>query len=400
MDSYDVVIIGGGPAGSACALYLLRTGLSVCVMEKLRFPRETICGEFLSSEAAHALQELGLLENYLALAPSVITTLCVHTPSGRNVETALPFTAYGMKRGRFDHFLLGSAASSGAALLQPAEAMGVRSIGNGYLVSYEHDGRTCEVFGQTIVAAIGKQSAIDGTVRELHARKNAAPDVRRHTLSHLNGVKVHIPRKHFNETNAHMIHIIADDRLYCGVNPVDEEMVTVCFLEHRIAGDEPPRARLRRLYEDNPAFRRLFTREFMSICERARVYGSGNIFFGTRRLVRDGVFMAGDAAGVIAPLAGDGMGMAFEGAHLLADVLQKKNGGICSAHAAESLYSREWTSRFRRRRFAARVIQSVLLNPTVRDAGLQLLLRIPSILPRLVRLTRSPAAPRGSRAAV
>ena len=58
----DVAIVGGGPAGSATALYLRRRGYDVCLFEKKGFPRETVCGEFLSNEVTESLTELGLMD--------------------------------------------------------------------------------------------------------------------------------------------------------------------------------------------------------------------------------------------------------------------------------------------------------------------------------------------------
>ncbi len=55
---YDVAVIGGGPAGSTAALYLSRKGFRTCIIEKHLFPRETLCGEFLSGEVIRIIEKI------------------------------------------------------------------------------------------------------------------------------------------------------------------------------------------------------------------------------------------------------------------------------------------------------------------------------------------------------
>lgn len=55
----DVVVVGGGPAGSAAAFWLARSGRSVILVEKKAYPREKACGDGLTPRAIHQLQEMG-----------------------------------------------------------------------------------------------------------------------------------------------------------------------------------------------------------------------------------------------------------------------------------------------------------------------------------------------------
>ena len=64
---FDVVIVGAGPSGSACAYWLAQAGWSVCLVEKKTFPREKTCGDGLTPRAVHQLADMGLtsqLEKY------------------------------------------------------------------------------------------------------------------------------------------------------------------------------------------------------------------------------------------------------------------------------------------------------------------------------------------------
>ena len=63
----DVLIIGGGPGGSAAAMFLLRQGINPVILEQEEFPRFHI-GESLTGEAAQVLRRLGLAEKMDAMA--------------------------------------------------------------------------------------------------------------------------------------------------------------------------------------------------------------------------------------------------------------------------------------------------------------------------------------------
>jgi len=60
MKPWEVVVIGGGPAGSAAALRLAQNGRSVLLLEKEPAAHDKVCGEFISSDAQRYLRELGL----------------------------------------------------------------------------------------------------------------------------------------------------------------------------------------------------------------------------------------------------------------------------------------------------------------------------------------------------
>ena len=77
----DVIVVGAGPAGAATAILLAEHGLSVRLLDRARFPRPKICGEYLSPEAPRLLDRLGALKAVDAVA-SPLTGMRITAPDG------------------------------------------------------------------------------------------------------------------------------------------------------------------------------------------------------------------------------------------------------------------------------------------------------------------------------
>src|SRR2546427_8613995 len=67
-ETYDALLIGGGPAGATAALMLARAGWKVAVLEKANFPRRKVCGEYLSPTNLALFRQLGMADEFLERA--------------------------------------------------------------------------------------------------------------------------------------------------------------------------------------------------------------------------------------------------------------------------------------------------------------------------------------------
>ena len=106
MDSCDVLIVGGGPAGSACAWALRNRGCDVVVMDKATFPRDKVCAGWITPAV---LEELRLDSHEYATGRVLqpITGFLTGTIGGATVLTDYDrVVSYGLRRCEFDHFLL------------------------------------------------------------------------------------------------------------------------------------------------------------------------------------------------------------------------------------------------------------------------------------------------------
>lgn len=124
-----VVIVGGGPAGSAAAIALARAGLRPLLIEREVVASEKVCGEFLAEDAARQLGRLGL--DVAALGAVPIRRALLGAGRAR-AEMPLPFAAWGLPRARLDAALLDAAAAAGAALHRGVAVAAAERDGTGW----------------------------------------------------------------------------------------------------------------------------------------------------------------------------------------------------------------------------------------------------------------------------
>ena len=132
MQTYDLIIVGGGPAGAAAALYAQRAGLAALLLDKQCFPRDKICGDALSGKTVAILHELGLFEEVCNLPGAAITRIVFGSPDAtaasidlsrydlRDALTGrvLPMEGFVIRRAVFDDFLFAKARAAAAHALE------------------------------------------------------------------------------------------------------------------------------------------------------------------------------------------------------------------------------------------------------------------------------------------
>ncbi len=122
-DQFDLIIVGGGPAGSTAALFAARQGLHVCLLDKARFPRDKICGDAISGKSMTVLKELGLLEEVQKLPHALVDSITfgnalhdvVTIPLLGDQQNGLP-PGLVVRRVVFDEFLLNRAKQAATVL--------------------------------------------------------------------------------------------------------------------------------------------------------------------------------------------------------------------------------------------------------------------------------------------
>jgi geranylgeranyl reductase family protein len=112
----DVLVVGAGPAGSACAQWLARQGWQVVLVDQHEFPRDKVCGDGLIPDSHHALQRLGVHDEVMAVAQAAAHVACI-APRGGRVD--VPGQLAVLPRRQLDDILKRAAERAGAAFFAP-----------------------------------------------------------------------------------------------------------------------------------------------------------------------------------------------------------------------------------------------------------------------------------------
>lgn len=375
--SSDVAIVGGGPAGSSLAILLRKHGFSVSVFEKKQFPREVLCGEFLSHEVTDFIKAVGLEKSFLSLNPNPIKSFTL-SGSHKIFTHNLTFTGYGLSRGAFDKLLLDHARSLGAGVFEQHEVTDIyRESGTSFLKG-NRNGKEFSASARYIIGAYGKQSFLDKNLSRKHFRLQTK----------YFGVKYHIPLTGLQAIQPGQIVIAAANNIYCGINVIEGGNASLCFLARSSKEITDRKSALRYLTQNNPLFSEIIEQTRLLTDDEPRVYGTGSIYFGAKNFSSDGVIFSGDSAQVIPPLAGDGIGMALENANMLSELIARLLDNSISEETFKHKYAAAFHKLFNRRLITAGFIQKLVFNGFLRNPGISLLNLFPSLYPVLERNTR------------
>jgi flavin-dependent dehydrogenase len=121
----------------------------------------------------------------------------------------------------------------------------------------------------------------------------------------------------------------------------------------------------------NPHLKETLREDFFESFDFRKVHGTGNLYLGRKSKAENGIIMIGDAAGVISPFTGDGIGMAFDSAKLAAGCLALRKQHKIKHDEISQIYGQLWNKMFNRRIRISKIIQYFLLKPSLQKLASQ-----------------------------
>ena len=331
----DVLIAGAGPAGSTAALVLARAGARVLIVDRETFPRDKLCGDTLNPGALALLEALNLkggpLEHARALRGMRVT-------GGRTGVTTMyedGKTARALSRRAFDSWLLEAAIHAGARFeggwivrdaivdLRPGRPI-VRGL---VIASRSSPEKRTRIPAVMTIAADGRRSTV---ARSAKLSRPSPPPRRWAFGAYLTGV----------DALGDVGEMHVQPGRYVGIAPMSESVANVCVVTGpRPEGRTPVDIMRHAIAANRRIASRFACAEFVTEVRVLGPLGVDAAASGT-----DGLLLAGDAAGFVDPITGDGVSLAIRGATLAAaEVLHTlETGDFAGAPGRLAAARRRW----------------------------------------------------------
>jgi geranylgeranyl reductase family protein len=178
-DRYDVIVVGAGPGGSAAAIILAQMGWKVLLLDKARFPRDKVCGDFISPRSQFILEMLGCKQALEQTRPNRIHKAALYL-DGKQITTGeIPrvetLNNYGYVSPRLilDNIIFQRAREVGAETIEECEVKNITLHTDGVVVEAQQDKTQCSFEGQLVIAADGSRSTAAKVLGENQTSRNA-----------------------------------------------------------------------------------------------------------------------------------------------------------------------------------------------------------------------------------
>jgi len=312
---FDAIILGGGPAGSIAAMYLHKLGKNVLLVDRAQFPRDKVCGDAQGRKAAAIMKELGIYEEYERLPGQKIYGITLSSPNGTQIDIDIrsrdePAPGYVHTRMIFDNFLFENAKK-----LVDTRVFNVTDIitEDGYvkgIIGTNENGQKEEIRSNIILGADGANSIL---AIKLNLNKNP-PE---HHIVALRAYYKNVSNMS-DRIELHLIKNLLPGYFWIFPLPNGEANVGLGMVKEDVQKkDIDLRKSIIKEIEQNP----LFAGRFKDAELVGPIVG-WNLPIASyhRKCYGNGFMLLGDAASLIDPLSGEGIGNAMISGKIAAQV--------------------------------------------------------------------------------
>ena len=370
MTDAQVIVVGGGPAGSSTAWRLAGRGIDVLLLDRARFPRDKPCAEYLSPEASRILAEMEVLEECEAAGAAQLSGMTVRAPGGARIHgdfaashgfRGFRDSGIALRRTILDAILLERAKAAGARVLEGVRVTDVvrDSAGRVSGVSALREGSACSYAAPITVGADGLRSIVG---RRLGLTRFARFPYRLALVAHFRGV---------DGMGAYGEMHVEDDG-YAGLANVGDGITNVALVMP-VSRARGARGRSAAFLEGWLRARTQLAPRFAAAERISPVRATGPFAQRARRSWAPGAALVGDAADFYDPFTGEGIYAALHGGEMVAPFLER---ALAARHPHESdaalaeydgVRRREFTGKWRVERLVALAVSvPALMNHAAR----------------------------------
>lgn len=386
---YDVIIAGGGPAGSSAAIHLAQHDARVLLVEQKKFPRPKLCGEFISPECCAHFERLGVAERMLAGNPSQLSETVFFSKNGTNVSVPSKWfsaggAALGLSRAEMDERLLRRAVEVHAKVCEDANVVDLL-VQDGRVtgVKLKQNGIEQTIRAPITIDATGRARAL---TRMFERARNLKQPLQQRPLV---AFKAHLRN---TSVAAGACEIYFYHGGYGGLSTIENGLSNLCFIVNArdVRAHDSDATRLMRqvVCENRRAAETLRHAELASDWLAVSLESFGR----HSPAPAPGLLAIGDAASFIDPFTGSGMLMALESGELAAGAIAPQLAHLPSTTGLKTVsesYTRLYRAQFNSRLRLCSMIRRAAFVPGFADVAIRFFGTSKSMRRRVAAATRS-----------
>lgn len=365
---YDAAILGGGLAGLSLSIDLRKRGYSVVVIEKGNYPRQKVCGEYISMESHRYLHSL--CPALASLNLPYISHFRLSSTGRKEFQTKLDLGGFGISRFLLEELLFTEAKSIGVDFKLKCKV--IETVHNPSEDDYTIKTNTGDVNARLVCNATGRKSNLETKERE--TQLNGTNYI---------GIKYHVRL----QRDPGFVEIHNFPGGYCGLSGIEDNKTCLCYIVNSkkltSVHNSIPELEKKYLFQ-NSHLKTMFTNAEFLYKEPLTISG---INFRIKKPATNSSFFLGDSAGSIAPVTGNGMSIALRSASVLASAIDNYFTKTINRQQLVENYTGFWNKEFTTRLKLSRHLQKLSEYPLLANLSIRLFNAFPGLGKRVIRHT-------------